>query len=300
MNTQAKDQTKEANYERVNEFEYDRKHDKAKINIKVGNVVGTITVRRDWEGNISVVTGSKIGNLQDAGMELNFEPLKEDFQKLYDKVQEEKKQEARERARKAWENSWVNNVEKPNVEGLEFKIEDKDNFVERMAEGRSTYNRSPRFSVLYRGEEVSIRKENVGRRYNKNVKYQISHKITDHNRRNYGAPENAVEKIVELVDEKIEREQREKERKAEAKQKRQDKLKRLKEEFGAFGEPFVDRVWTRHSTYRHKFYLKINEDTKYPLDEHHREEGHYNFGSFSKVTADQVRSMLEILHPEVN
>jgi len=296
MTTQSTTQEQQkTNFEVVNEFEYVDKNDLATISVKVGNVVDTLTFSMSWEEDIRVEKPQAIQNLIDAGMEFNWEPLKDAFREQYEETKKRKEEAKREEACNSWDNFWGHDLEESD--GVEIHIEDRDDFVERKVNGTHSYYNEPKLYVVYRGEEVLIKKTDVGRNFSRNIKYQIDHRITDHKRRNYGAPENAVAKIVELTDEKIEREECKKNQKDQAQKDREAKVERLAEQFGDYGEIIVEKKksWGRRNYSIHEFFIQTDEDTKHKIDEHYRDETKFNLGSFGELTAEQVTAMLDIL-----
>lgn len=287
--------------EQVNNIEFGKDTTRsAKVSVKVGNVVGKVSFYWTWEDTVDVKLSPELATLRDGGVDIDTSELEQKFIELREQKAQELLEEARKEAGEKWKNSWVHNVD--HIDGVEYEIEDREDYVDNVASEHGVKGRHPRFYVLYRDYKISITKEDVSswRSHGKNVKYSISHKLTSHNKRNYAKPENAIKKIVKLADEKKEQEQRVKEQRQKAAQQRQEKKQRLQDEFGTI-EIKKEYIHSRYGSgrYTHNFYI-VKGENKYSIDEMHREEGLYRFEGFKNLNAEQVNQMVEILEARVS
>ena len=175
----------------INENKFNRSNS---VRVAVGELEFDVSFNSDG----TVRENSQINTLKLAGIELDFEELKNEFLELQTVLDEEKKQKEITRKEKLWDESWVHacilnlKTNYPNV-----KIEPNET-KERFLDPKN-YSDYLTLCLSYKSEEGYLAK----RSKHGAIHFELGGTVLDYKTRRYSTVEKAVKTFVKLVEEKI-------------------------------------------------------------------------------------------------
>ena len=223
-------------------------------------------------------------------------PLADQYEKMANNIEAIRLEQRKERRRKAYRQHWVHGIKDPGIEGMEIKpTRTEEEYV-----NQNDFHRL-HIEITYKCKKADIKYEeiysdSVWRRSSGKFMYVMIAAVSNYNRRNYKSFENAAKKFKELVDDAVEAEEVHAKAGKEAAIQRQETINALTDEFG---RTTCEKEWKSgygpgRGYYTWIYYIHRDEN-KYSISVNG--DGSYDFRCFTRLSAAQIRGILDILHP---
>lgn len=286
------------NYKVLSELQFVEGNKNASQTIQIGETDHKLLFRRKDDETQLELPGT-VNMLLKAGMQLNFQPLIDKYESELLRIDEILENQKREKYKNEYAQYWAHRLKDtdiPKIDGLEHSVEEQESYVEKRI--KNTFAKGRGLEVKYKGHTEHIHYRDVGRGYysgDTNMKYQLGGPIVDYKIRSYASLKSAVNKFVELVDQKIAAQKREAEDALRAEAKKRSQLETLQNHFGEIA------METEHKQYghtgkvrRYDIFKVVVGDKKLSIAFTNDEEV-FNFAGMGKLNIEQIKKIIEII-----
>lgn len=301
---------------RVNDFEFqlDKYNSnqtvlndaRASVALKVGNLIETITLYCDFyaqdknEPSIKFWNGVKpFSALIEAGIELSFSDIFNEYKKLADKTLEKRKTFEENKKLEEYKNAWFHSI--PTFIKTNKKLNGVECIIpEYKVDGYNSYTSCV---LKYKDQTINLYKESYGRGYKSNYRYTYHPHFLRDSRSKWSTDLNKIiVKFKSDVELAIELKKIDEEKKNTKETEKQNNINKYKELFGF--EIIAKEETKSYNTYRNTrrnnreyytditYYIVVNEKRNVTISEY---QGNYIIAGLGSLTVEQVKGIINIL-----